>query len=60
MSFQEILLQAQNGSDEAAEEILCRHKSLLLKESICHGLLDEDLYQELCITLLKCIRNFHI
>ena len=60
MNFQEILLQAQDGSNEAAEEILQRYKPLLLKEAICDGLLDEDLYQELCITLLKCIHNFRI
>ncbi len=31
-----------------------------MKESIIDGCYDEDLYQELSITLLKCIRQFSI
>lgn len=60
MNFKVLLLQAQQGSEPAVEEILSRYKSLLLKESICSGVFDEDLYQELCITLLNCIRNFRV
>ena len=60
MSFKDSLANAQNGSEQAIEEIMARYKSLLLKESICNGIFDEDLYQELCIVLLNCIRNFHI
>lgn len=58
MNFKEILTLAQDGDDNAAGEILERYKPLLLKESICQGVFDEDLYQELCITVLSCIRNF--
>jgi len=39
---------------------LARYRPLLVKESICNGFFDEDLYQELCITLVNCIRNFRI
>ena len=60
MNFRDILAGAQNGSELAIEEIMARYKSLLLKESICNGIFDEDLYQELCIVLLNCIRNFRI
>lgn len=60
MNFEDILIRAQQGSESATEEIVARYKSLLLKESICDGVLDEDLYQELCITLLNCIHNFRI
>lgn len=60
MNFKEILLQAQQGSETAVEEILRRYRPLLMKESICLGVFDEDLYQELCMTLLHCIRNFHV
>ncbi len=60
MNFKDLLLQAQAGKESAIEEILARYRPLLLKESICDGVLDEDLYQELCITLLSCIRNFRI
>lgn len=60
MSFKDILICAQQGSEPASEEIVAHYKALLLKESICNGVFDEDLYQELCITLLNCIRNFRI
>lgn len=60
MNFKEILLQAQEGKELAIEEILRLYRPLLLKEAVCEGILDEDLYQELCITLLNCIRNFRI
>lgn len=60
MNFVDILANAQNGSEQATEEIIARYKSLLLKESICNGIFDEDLYQELCIVLINCIRNFRI
>lgn len=60
MSFKDILIQAQEGSEYATEELMARYKPLLLKESICGGVFDEDLYQELCLSLLSCIRNFRI
>lgn len=60
MNFKDTLVCAQQGSEPAIEEIMARYKPLLLKESICGGVFDEDLYQELCITLLNCIRNFRV
>ena len=60
MNFKDILFQAQHGSEAAIEEILTRYKSLLLREAIYNGLFDADLYQELCLTLLSCIRSFRI
>lgn len=60
MNFKNLLLQAKDGSKEAEENILILYRPLLLKESIRGGVFDEDLYQELCITLVKCIRKFRI
>lgn len=60
MNFEELLTQAQLGSEAALEEILARYRPLLVKHSICDGFFDEDLYQELCMTILNCIRNFKI
>lgn len=60
MNFKELLLQAKNGSEAAAVEMLNLYSPLLLKESLTDGVFDEDLYQELCITLLNCIHKFHI
>ena len=60
MNFKEILLSAKDGSAEAEEKILMLYKPLLLKEAIQDGVFDEDLYQELCITLIKCIHKFQL
>lgn len=60
MNFKELLLQAKDGREPAATEILNLYRPLLLKESLIGGIFDEDLYQELCITLLNCIHKFCI
>lgn len=60
MNFKELLIQAKSGDKDAEESILALYKPLLIKESILEGTFDEDLYQELCITLLNCIRKFII
>ena len=58
MTFNELLVQARAGDQSAVENLLIMYQPLLLKESIVDGVLDEDLYQELCITFLHCIRKF--
>lgn len=60
MNFKQQLLLAKSGDKKAQEELLERYRPLLVRESIHHGVFDEDLYQELCIALLNCIRNFRI
>lgn len=60
MNFEELLIQAQRGNETALEEILTRYRPLLAKESICNGFFDEDLYQELCMIVIKCVRCFRI
>lgn len=50
----------KDGREFAAAEILNLYSPLLLKESLIGGIFDEDLYQELCITLLNCINKFCI
>ena len=60
MNFKELLLQAKFGDRTATTELLMLYQPLLLKESIIDGILDEDLYQELRMTLLRCIRVFPI
>ena len=60
MNFKDILPQAQAGRKTAVEELLTRYRPLLVKESICDGVFDEELYQELCLILLKCIHTFRI
>ena len=60
MNFKELLSRAKDDDLQAKEGLLERYKSLLLKEAIIDGVFDEGLYQELCVTLLDCIRKFRI
>ena len=45
---------------DAITAILQMYRPLLLKYAIIDGVLDEDLYQELSIILLKAIKLFKI
>lgn len=58
MNFKELLLQAKFGDRTATTELLMLYQPFLLKESIIDGILDEDLYQELCIVFMRCIDRF--
>lgn len=58
MNFKDILLRAKAGEESAVIALLEMYKPLLVKGAIVGGRFDEDLYQELCITLLRCIRMF--
>lgn len=58
MNFKEILLRAKTGEELAVVALLEMYKPLLIKGAIVGGRFDEDLYQELCITLIRCIKLF--
>lgn len=60
MNFEMLLLRAKDHEQEAVAEILEMYRPLLIKESIVGGVFDEDIYQELCLTLLRCIDMFRI
>lgn len=60
MNFECLLLSAKAGNENAITTILQMHRPLLLKYAIIDGVLDEDLYQELSIILLKAIKLFKI
>lgn len=60
MSFREMLLRAKTGDEKAKLELLEKYKPLLIKNSILNGYFDEDLYQEQCLVLMRCINLFHI
>lgn len=60
MNFMELLFQAKAGDEIAITNLFQMYKPLLVRNSIIGENYDEDLYQELCITLLKCIRLFVI
>ena len=58
MNIEHLLRCAQDGDEHAVAEILQMYRPLLIKNSIIQGQLDEDLYQELCLIVLKCIKHF--
>ena len=60
MDFKELLIRAQADYPQAKEKLLSLYQPLLMKESVVNGVFDEDLYQELCVILLKCIKFFRI
>lgn len=60
MNFKELLLRAKAGEDAAISEMLAMYKPLLLKESVIDSSFDEDLYQEMCLTLVSCIHKIRV
>lgn len=60
MIFKELMLRAKDNDKTAIGELLTMYRPLLLKESIVDGIFDEDLYQELCLTLLSCVQKFRV
>lgn len=60
MKFEELLICAKLGDDTARQQILEMYRPMLVKASLINGILDEDLYQEECLTLMKCIEQFVI
>lgn len=60
MSFRDILLRAKLGDEMDKVMILEQYKPMLIKGSIINGQFDEDLYQEQCMVLMKCIELFQV
>ena len=60
MNFKKLLTKAQAGDMTAIQQITDMYKPLMLKESIIEGALDEDLFQEIWLTLMNCIEKIDI
>lgn len=60
MNFKELLQQAKMDDQQAKQEIITMYRPLLVKEAVVNRVFDEDIYQELCETLLLCIPKFQI
>lgn len=60
MNFKELLQRAKMDDRQAKQEIFSMYRPLLVKEAVVNGVFDEDIYQELCETLLLCIQKFRI
>ena len=60
MDFKELLIRAQADDPQAKEKLPTLYQPLLMKSSVVNGVFAEDIYQELCVTLLKCIKLYRI
>lgn len=60
MEFIDLLLAAKQGEKEAVLELIRMYNPLLTKNSIVKNVFDADLYQELCLVLMECIRLYEI
>lgn len=60
MNFKELLYMAKANEEDAITRLMEMYRPLLVKGSVINGIFDEDLYQEQCITLLRCIKQFRI
>ena len=60
MKFEELLVCAKLGDENARQTLLEMYRPMLVKASIINSSFDEDLYQEECLTLIKCIEQFVI
>lgn len=60
MNFKELLILAKENHPQAMETLLTMYRPLLMKAAVVNGTFDEDLFQELCIVFLRCVRNFRI
>ena len=60
MDFTFLLSAAKAGDMESTRAIVEMYRPLLARESIVDGFFDEDLFQELNIVLLHCIKLFSI
>lgn len=60
MKFEELLVCAKLGDENARQMLLEMYRPMLVKASIINGSFDEDLYQELCVVLVRSIEKFVI
>lgn len=58
MNFEEILYRAKMEDSDAILQIIEMYRPLLIKHFLVYGIFDEDLYQELVVETLKCIRYY--
>ena len=56
--FKDLLCKAQNGDMDAMNELLEMYRLLLIKNSLIDGVVDEDLYQELCHNFITAVYKF--
>ena len=60
MEFEYLLFQAQSGDEIAVRKFVEMYRPLVVKYSVVNGIFDEDLFQELNVEVVRCIRNYRV
>ena len=60
MNFRDLLSRAKENDASALNVLIAMYKPLILKESIVNGVFDEDIYQDLWLTLINCVKKFQL
>lgn len=60
MDFERVLFRAKMGDKYAVQQMVEMYQPLIVKNALVNGVFDEDLYQELMLELLRCIRSFKV
>ena len=58
MEFKELLDAAQSGDDLAMEQLLKLYQPMLTKQATIDGVVDQDVYSELCDEFVCAVREF--
>ena len=58
MEFKELLDAAQSGDNLAMEQLLKLYQPMLTKQSTIDGVVDQDVYSELCDEFVSAVREF--
>ena len=58
MNIKDLLILAKQGDSSAVETLLENYRPLMLKNAIIGGEFDEDLFQELQMVFMHCVRVF--
>lgn len=48
------------GDKYAVQQMVEMYQPLVIKNALVNGVFNEDLYQELMLELLRCIRSFKV
>ena len=59
-NYQQVAPSVRTGGSRHTGLAAPPHRNIQLKYAVINGRLDEDLYQELCITLMRAIDLFRI
>ena len=60
MNFIELLRRAKAGDRQALDKLMAMYKFLIVKEAKVDNAFDEDLYQDLWLTFMNCVRLFNV